>query len=85
MDLNYLIEFKDLEIDSLISPLICACYLGRIEMVRLFMENESIDLDLESSEYGFTPLCIACITANYEILSILIEYGAEVNKPNAFS
>lgn len=49
------------------------------------MENEIIDLDMESEDSGFTSLCIACISANYEIICILIEYGAEVNKPNIFN
>ena len=80
-----MIEFEEMEIDTKITPLVCACYLGRIEIVKLFMENELIDLDLATEEYGFTPLCIACITANYEIVNILLEYGAEVNKPNSFS
>ena len=40
-----------------------------------------IDIDMASSDIGHTPLTVACITGNYEILKLLIEKGAEVNKP----
>jgi len=40
-----------------------------------------IDIDMASSDIGHTPLTVACLTGNYEIVKLLIEKGAEVNKP----
>jgi hypothetical protein len=42
-------------------------------------------VDLASDESGFTPLCIACVTANYEIVKLLLDHDAEVNKPSVFN
>ena len=52
MNLNYLEAFNEIEVDSKISPLICACYLGRIDIVRFLLMNESIDVDLASEDSG---------------------------------
>lgn len=83
-DLNYLEECKDAEIDNKISPLICACSLGRIDCVRLLLENDLIDPNLASEKCGFTPLGVACATANYEIMCLLIDHGADINKKTNF-
>ena len=53
--------------------------------MKLLLNNESIDLDLETNDSGYTPLCVAAISGNYEILRMLIENGAELNKPNKFN
>ena len=53
--------------------------------MKLLLNNESIDIDLETVDSGYTPLCVAAISGNYEILRLLIESGAEVNKPNGFN
>jgi len=84
-NLNYLKEYNEINLDTKIHPLLCACYLGRSEIVKYILQNPSIDIDLGSFEAGHTPLTIACLTANYEILQMLIEGDAEVNKPNAFN
>jgi ankyrin repeat protein len=53
--------------------------------MKLLLNNESIDIDLETVDSGYTPLCVAAISGNYEILRLLIENGAELNKPNGFN
>ena len=83
-ELNYLEEFKDAEIDSKISPLICACSLGRIDCVKLLLENDLIDVNLASDKCGFTPLGVACATANYEIMCLIIDHGADINKKTSY-
>ena len=45
------------------------------------LENEGIDVDLNSEDIGHTPLSVACMTGNYEILRLLLIYNSEVNKP----
>lgn len=52
LNINYVEPYTELEIDIKISPLICACFLGRMEIVRLILQNESIDVDLASEDSG---------------------------------
>ena len=84
-NINFLLEYPDLSFDREITPLILACFLGRIDCVRLLLENPHIDIDLASEDSGYTPLCVACLTGNYEIVKMLLEKDAEVNLPNRFS
>jgi len=51
----------------------------------MLMQNPSLDFDLSSSNNGHTPLTIACMTGNYEIVRLLIENYAEINKPTFFN
>ena len=84
-NLNFLLEYPDLSFDREISPLILGCFLGRIECVRLLLENPGVDIDLPSEDSGYSPLCVACLTGNYEIVKMLLEKDSEVNLPNRFS
>eukprot|EP01017_Pseudomicrothorax_dubius_P029910 TRINITY_DN3674_c0_g1_i3.p1 TRINITY_DN3674_c0_g1~~TRINITY_DN3674_c0_g1_i3.p1 ORF type:complete len:280 (-),score=62.72 TRINITY_DN3674_c0_g1_i3:182-1021(-) len=96
-NLDFLVEFPQVEIDSRISPLILASYLGRYDIVKLLLEaSESslltigglatrLDVDLGSAESGFTPLIVACKSGNYDIVKMLLDAGAEPNLPNAFN
>eukprot|EP01017_Pseudomicrothorax_dubius_P049157 TRINITY_DN909_c0_g1_i1.p1 TRINITY_DN909_c0_g1~~TRINITY_DN909_c0_g1_i1.p1 ORF type:complete len:319 (-),score=70.56 TRINITY_DN909_c0_g1_i1:113-1069(-) len=85
-DLNFLKPFPEVSIDARISPLALATYLGRYEIVAAMLEtNKSLDLDLRTSDSGFTPLMMAAKSANYDILKLLLENGAEPNIPSAFS
>jgi len=85
VNVNFLLEYPDLSFDREITPLILACFLGRIDCVRLVLENPTADIDLPSEDSGYTPLCVACLTGNYEIVKMLLEKDAEVNLPNRFS
>lgn len=51
-NLNFLEHFNEIEFDMRISPLICAAYLGRLEIVKLILSNGSIDVDLASEDSG---------------------------------
>mmetsp|Transcript_17700 Transcript_17700/g.15517 ORF Transcript_17700/g.15517 Transcript_17700/m.15517 type:complete len:123 (+) Transcript_17700:27-395(+) len=84
-ELNYLEEFTKADLDNLISPLILSSHLGRIEITKVLLENETIDINLASNFLQITPLIAACASGNYEIVKLLIENGAEVNKPNMLS
>lgn len=81
LNLNFLEQTPANDLDSKITPLIYASYLGKYDLTKLLLENPSIDIDMASSDIGHTPLTTASITGNYEILKLLIEKGAEVNKP----
>ena len=80
--MNYFEEYTSVELDTLITPLTLAAHLGRVEIAKLLLENETIDVNLPTKELEITPLIAACAGGNYEIVKQLIENGADVNKPN---
>jgi ankyrin repeat protein len=82
--MNFLYAHPETSLDDLISPLACASYLGRREILEQLLANPSIDLNIQTIDNGFTPLCAACVSGNYEIVRMLCEAGAEVDKPNFF-
>lgn len=84
-NMNFHEEFPDIEIDQKVSPLHCSTYLGKLEITKMILQNPTIDIDIASYPSGHTPLQLACTTGNYEIVDLLLEYGAEPNKPNKFS
>lgn len=81
-DLNYFYEFPELELDSRVTPLIVAAHLGKNDIVKIFLQNEHIDINLGSHDLQLTPLCVACSAGNYEVVETLISNGADVNKPD---
>jgi hypothetical protein len=48
VNVNFVESYSEIEVDSKISPLICACFLGRLEIVKMLLQNESVDVDLAS-------------------------------------
>jgi ankyrin repeat protein len=84
-ELNYHEEFSQVELDNLITPLTLSAHMGKVEACKLILENESVDLNLGTKEMNITPLIAACSSGNYEIVKVLIENGADVNKPNVMS
>ena len=45
------------------------------------MENSiNIDLNLATKQNSYTALSAACMAGNYDIVCLLTEYGADVNK-----
>jgi hypothetical protein len=81
--INFLEEDKDIQFDQKISPLLCACYVGKVETVLLLLNNETIDVNLSSFPEGYTPLMVACFKGYYEIVRLLLEKNADVCKTNS--
>jgi len=61
-------EFNDIILDEKISPLALACYIGKLDTVKLLLQNLTIDIDFGTYDSGYTPLIVACLTGNYEIV-----------------
>ena len=79
---NFLHPHPDTSLDDQVSPLTSAAYLGRREIVEFLINSPFIDINMQTIENGFTPLCAACVSGNYEIVRMLCEAGADVDKPN---
>ena len=82
-NLNWLEAHPKTDLDELISPLTCAAFLGRSDIVQFLLKNESIDLEMATIENEFTPLMAACMAGRLEVVSFLAENGADVNAMNS--
>lgn len=79
-NLNFYIEDNDIIFDKRITPLLSACYTGKVDTVMLLLTNESIDVNMESQNEGYTPLMVACFKGYFEIARLLLERNADVKK-----
>ena len=84
INLNFLYPTSslDITIDKEISPLILACYIGKLEIITYLLTNEYIDINLQSKPENYSPLIISCYKGYYEIVRILLEMKADINLPN---
>jgi hypothetical protein len=55
-NLNWLEAHSKTDLDELISPLTCAAFLGRIEVLELLLENPTIDLEFVTQENEYSAL-----------------------------
>lgn len=62
--------------------MLSACYVGKIEIVNMLLDNEEIDVDMESYPECYTPLMVSCFKGFYEIVRLLLDRKANVNKLN---
>ncbi len=51
-NLNFLVEDENIQFDKKISPLLAACFVGKIEIINLLINNEEINYDMESEPEG---------------------------------
>jgi ankyrin repeat protein len=79
-NLNFYLEDNDIVFDKKITPLLSACYTGKIDTVIMLLMNENIDVNLESQNEGYTPLMVACFKGYFEITRLLLERNADVKK-----
>ena len=84
INLNFLYPTSslDISIDKEISPLILACYIGKLEIISYLLTNDNININLQSKPEKYSPLIISCYKGYYEIVRILLEMKADINLPN---
>lgn len=82
-NLNWLEAHPKTDLDELITPLTCAAFLGRSNIVEFLLKNQTIDLEMATIENEFTPLMAACMAGSLEVVSFLAENGADVNAKNS--
>lgn len=58
-----------------------ACTIGNIDIVKLMMTNEGLDINL-TDQAGINAVFVAAYYGHFEIFKFLVQHGAEV-KPNA--
>ena len=66
------------------TPLLYAIRENRTEILKLLLESKA---DLNNEEYRtmpFPPLTLAISSKNYDIVAILIKYGADINKVDGY-
>lgn len=82
-NINWLEPHPKTDLDELVSPLTCAAFLGRTELVEVLLQNESLDLELATVENEYTALMAACMAGCLEVVTLLAENGADVNAMNS--
>mmetsp|Transcript_22065 Transcript_22065/g.28568 ORF Transcript_22065/g.28568 Transcript_22065/m.28568 type:complete len:170 (-) Transcript_22065:274-783(-) len=55
-----------------------ACRNNQVAKAIEILEHEQIDVN-HVNKYGSSPLILACIPGNIEIIKILLKYGADIN------
>ena len=82
-NLNWLEPHPKTDLDELITPLTCAAFLGRTDIVELLLQNPNLDLEMATMENEYTALMAACMAGCLEVVSFLAENGADVNAMNS--
>jgi ankyrin repeat protein len=65
--------------ESISAPLQFACELGRLGMVRLFLQHMGPQAVLQGDDLGVTPLHSAATYNNLKLVAFLLEQGAQAN------
>lgn len=60
-NLNWLEAHPKTDLDELISPLTCAAFLGRLQVLEMLLESHTIDLEFTTQENEYTALQVACM------------------------
>lgn len=83
-NMNYLYNCTSIGItfDQNISPLLLACFLGKIDIVVALLTNDNINVNLCSEPLKYSPLMISCYKGYYEISRMLLERNADINLTN---
>jgi ankyrin repeat protein len=81
-NLNFIIEDQEIQFYKKITPLLSACYVGKVDTIFILLGNDNLDVNQESIPEGYTPLMVSCFKGYYEIVKLLLERKADVSKPN---
>lgn len=71
------------DLDERISPLSCAAFLGRLQVLELLLESPTIDLEFTTQENEYSALQVACMGGHLDCVQFLAENGADVNFMNS--
>lgn len=82
-NLNFFHKDNSLTFDEYLTPLIIACFSGKIEIILTLLNNEELNVNLGSKPENFSPLMVSIYKGYYEISKLLIENGADVNQSNS--
>jgi len=82
-NLNWLEAHPKTDLDEQISPLTCAAFLGRLQVLELLLESHLIDLELVTQENEYSALQVACMGGHFDCVQFLAENGADVNFMNS--
>lgn len=81
--LNWLEPHPRTDLDELVTPLTCAAFLGRLQILELLLENQNLDLEMMTVENEYTALHAACMAGRFDIVQCLCENGSDVNAMNS--
>ena len=65
-NLNWLEAHPKTDLDEQISPLTCAAFLGRLQVLELLLESHLIDLELTTQENEYSALQVACMGGHFD-------------------
>lgn len=82
-NLNWLEPHAKTDLDELVSPLTCAAFLGRADIVQLMLQNPQLDLEMTTEENEYSALMASCMAGSLEVVTLLAENGADVNAMNS--
>ena len=82
-NINWLEPHPKTDLDELVTPLTCAAFLGRSDIIGVLLQNDSLDLEMATVENEYTALMAACMAGCLEVVSLLAENGADVNAINS--
>ena len=71
-DLNFLEPFPQLFVDEGTSPLTLAAAVGSVDIMKIILQNETVDINLQTEPQGLTALKIACANGYFEIAHTLV-------------
>lgn len=79
-NLNFLYDKSKVVFDKQLSPLLVACYIGKVEIIQILFTNDQLNVNFPSFGEGYTPLMVALYKGFYEITKFLLDNKADVNQ-----
>ena len=67
-NINWLEPHAKTDLDELVSPLTCAAFLGRSDIIEVLLNNASLDLEMATVENEYTALMAACMAGCLEVV-----------------